>query len=129
MSPAKQPPPFSDRPIPGDVQYRMAHRFQPGWWWEGEYPVLDYDGNPTDRSERLWAEVSMVLHMDPLPGTGGQKYVRILGTDTTGEPVEARVPRGHEFRTVTARQAAKAGLRHLPPEEVTTDTPDDPDPV
>lgn len=92
------------KPHSTDITWRQIENMRPGQWWEGEY----YVDEDSDETHMLWAEVSMVMSGTQI--TTGRKVVRVLGTATNGAGVEMGHYRGEQIKTVTARQAKKAGL-------------------
>lgn len=88
--------------IEGLWKNRALENVRPGHWFLGTY--AEEDGTEV----QLWAQVTICMNITRI--TTGEKLVRILGRDTTGEPVELMQLRGHAVRTLTAAQATKAGL-------------------
>lgn len=110
-------------PDPNDIRLRPVENFSPGQWFLFAYEDENEETGEV-RAGEVWAEVRLVMHMEQI-GTG-RKFLRIRGVGTDGFGVELVADRGQQVQNVTARQAAKVGMR-LPdlsqPPEVSADTP------
>lgn len=87
---------------PSPSRHRALEKLKPGWWWLGDY--RDAEGRPV----QIRSRISLILSTTQIDN--GARYVRLVGTDTTGEPVELRQVRGYAVLSLTGHQGARAGL-------------------
>jgi hypothetical protein len=92
-------------PYPGDVRYRQIETLARGDWWLGEY----YARDGAEGTHRMWARVSFVTRVDDHVYPK-RKIVKVFGIATDGECVVLRRYLCDLVPSVTAAQAARAGM-------------------
>lgn len=83
------------------AKHRPIERFQPGWWWKGDFG----DGD-------VWVQVDLRVESEQI--STGRRLVRILGTDPskTGDDRDVQLvqERGFSVPSLTEAQGRRCGL-------------------